>query len=1151
MKKSAFSILVLAGLFLFFGCNNIIEDKTDVAESEKTAEAAETSLANKAEACIRFAKPVVKRESRTVLPGFNDNSLNFFAFSLKGGLTTSTVQEVLGSYESMEKLSAASLTCAEGLWNFTLTASKDGTVFTGSLQNISITSGDNRLSFELAWDKTALEGQGSLEFNLDYGLAQNAGDVKLVTAELLKYDVATASETALADYAERQLVPLNNAVTFETGELDAGNYRVKIYLYADNEKQHLINTWRELAIVTGGQKSLANRTFEKLNKVYKITYELNSGNESETAPLPKCFTRHSGDVVLTAPERNGFSFSGWYSSPDFNGDKVEKIDAGNLGDKTFYARWAKAAITITIQELNDLNVTYVINGLSVVFTAENGSSPYIWKADGETQSTTAATFTFDTSNLPEGLYEIEAVSGDLSSMATVAVNGADSYIYVSAAGNDSNTGKSDSPLATIAAAVTKMNDTEADYTILVDGTLQGHQKIAAASTYSETGAALNVSAKSITIKGINSGTLDGNGTTPLTLNVSEDVPVTIKDLIITNSNADANNVGLEIKGGNIFIEDGTHITGNNGSGMDVSGANVTMNGGKISSNMGEAYSAAGVHLMQDAVFIMNGGQITGNTNINTDSDNYSRSVGGVFQDYDCTTTFIMNGGVISGNNAGAGVSDFILSNSDSTFKIGGSASIGDMYVDYGTVILVTSPLTGSGTVATIEPSLYEEGRQIIEIEAGSGVNLAEAVSRFELKQPSDGSHWEIASDGTLTEGYETTISGLTSLLNSLAANSVESPYSVKITDSDLTNFAFANSNITNALAAVSVPKYIKLAFKNAGFSTISGNAALSPYITNLTIPSSVSGITFIDLGPNFTGFTVAEGNTTFTASDGILYQNSGRKIVRYPAAYPETTATIASNITAIADGAFAGCTNIASFSVASGNTYFKVVSGEWATNTSTYSAYQLVKYWQKDTTIPDAPGEWGTDEYNTWETQNTLKISKQNKTEYVPVPVLTSYDGKTLYACPPAVTFETQASLMTKAGYVEGTTDQLENTITASNYVASTPTFNFETVRPYAFSNVAGLTGATITDPRTSGSTFTELVAYTFKDCVSLTSVTLGASIEIVKANALAGCTALTEIGLKAYNSQTTSTTTLASYVESGAYPSTCTVTLKAIGTSN
>ena len=433
--------------------------------------------------------------------------------------------------------------------------------------------------------------------------------------------------------------------------------------------------------------------------------------------------------------------------------------------------------------------------------------------------------------------------------------------------------------------------------------------------------------------------------------------------------------------------------------------------------------------------------------------------------------------------------------------------------------------------------LYEGQSETIIVSGGTNA-LSLALRRSSYSEPIP------APDGAV---YETTISGLTSLLNSLAANSVGSPYSIKITDS-VSNFNSANTSITNALASVSGTKYIKLAFKNASFTSMSGT--LSSRITGLEIPAPVTSVSFIDMGKNFSAFTVATGNSTFTASDGILYQNSGSKIVRYPAAYPETTATIASNITAIADGAFAGCSNIASFSVASGNTSFKVVSGEWATSSSTYSAYQQVRYWQRDTTIPDAP-QWGTAEYTTWEQQNTQKISKQDKTEYVPVPVLTSYDGKTLYACPPAVTFETQESLMTKAGYVEGTTDQFENTITASNYVAYTPTFNFEEVRPYAFSNVAGLTGATITDPRTSGSTFTELVAYTFKDCVSLTSVTLGETITTVKENALAGCTALTEIGFKAYNSQTTSTTTLASYVESGAYPSSCAVTLKAIGTSN
>ena len=144
-------------------------------------------------------------EARTALPEFSQTSLNSFAYSLSGALSGKE-QTVLGTHENLSSLLNDSLPCEEGVWNFTLTASRDGTILRGSLSEIEIRAGENQITFTLDWDKSALSGSGNLTFTLDYS--------------------------------------------------EAGNYRVKIYLYADERKANLVNTWRELAIITGGQTRL-------------------------------------------------------------------------------------------------------------------------------------------------------------------------------------------------------------------------------------------------------------------------------------------------------------------------------------------------------------------------------------------------------------------------------------------------------------------------------------------------------------------------------------------------------------------------------------------------------------------------------------------------------------------------------------------------------------------------------------------------------------------------------------------------------------------------------------------------------------------------------------------------------------------------------
>ena len=194
-------------------------------------------------------------EARTALPEFSQTSLNSFAYSLSGALSGKE-QTVLGTYENLSSLLNDSLPCEEGVWNFTLTASRNGTILRGSLSEIEIRAGENQITFTLDWDKSALSGSGNLTFTLDYSEAENADDVKLVTAELFSYNTTSHEETPLSGFAETPLTISNNSVTYQAEGLAAGNYRVKIYLYADEGKTNLVNTWRELAIITGGQTRL-------------------------------------------------------------------------------------------------------------------------------------------------------------------------------------------------------------------------------------------------------------------------------------------------------------------------------------------------------------------------------------------------------------------------------------------------------------------------------------------------------------------------------------------------------------------------------------------------------------------------------------------------------------------------------------------------------------------------------------------------------------------------------------------------------------------------------------------------------------------------------------------------------------------------------
>ena len=304
---------------------------------------------------------------------------------------------------------------------------------------------------------------------------------------------------------------------------------------------------------------------------------------------------------------------------------------------------------------------------------------------------------------------------------------------------------------------------------------------------------------------------------------------------------------------------------------------------------------------------------------------------------------------------------------------------------------------------------------------------------------------------------------------------------------------------------------------------------------------------FLDLGENFSEFKVASENSKFSVSGGKLYSADGTKLYRVPPAYTGTSLPILAAVTEIADGFIAGCKNIASFTVASGNTSFKAQSTTWATSYSGLVAYQELKYFEKDDSIGDEP-TFGTSDWNTWNT----KVTKQwGHYSYAPLPVLLSYDGTTLVACPPAVKLVTQAELMEK---YPSTGAQLSGmTVSASDYEAGTPVSTCTTARPYAFAGCKNLSNAAVTSTTATSAylfykcpelTYVELnipssniVAYSFTDCTKLTKVEfLNTNTTKVLKDSFSGCTSLNYLWFQAGENSGSA--------EDGAWPSGCTVTL-------
>ena len=295
-------------------------------------------------------------QSRTILPAYSVDDMTDFVLSGTHAGNT----ETLGTFATKATLLSARIAIEEGSWTFTLTAKKGGSSFSGKISGVEIKMGDNPLSFSLSLDEeniSAQDGKGTVSVHITF--PADSG-VQLVKAGLFNEE----TDEAISGFELEPIAITGNAITYQKEEVPAGTYRLKAFFYGDENAQVYMNTFKEIVVVAADCTSCAERSIEKLNELYSITYNLNGGNFVSGTVIPETFSRKS-DIQLPAEvaiSRSGYKFCGWYETEDFSGNVVSVILPGNTGTKHLYAKWA-----VTAETLSDFDVTSLSDGDTVFF----------------------------------------------------------------------------------------------------------------------------------------------------------------------------------------------------------------------------------------------------------------------------------------------------------------------------------------------------------------------------------------------------------------------------------------------------------------------------------------------------------------------------------------------------------------------------------------------------------------------------------------------------------------------------------------------------------------------------------------------------------------------------------------------------------------
>ena len=101
------------------------------------------------------------------------------------------------------------------------------------------------------------------------------------------------------------------------------------------------------ATFTLGKKTKEYKhTITVLNAEFNINYNLNEGVLPGDAPSK--YNVKTLPLTLVNPTREGYIFSGWYTSEDFSGNQVTEIAKGSTGEVNLYAKWVEAPVYLTI-----------------------------------------------------------------------------------------------------------------------------------------------------------------------------------------------------------------------------------------------------------------------------------------------------------------------------------------------------------------------------------------------------------------------------------------------------------------------------------------------------------------------------------------------------------------------------------------------------------------------------------------------------------------------------------------------------------------------------------------------------------------------------------------------------------------------------------
>lgn len=202
--------------------------------------------------------------------------------------------------------------------------------------------------------------------DLSVGKEQDGTHIKLeprftpikVTISYVPYNGETIPVTTNVEYGSQVVLPI-------PGEREGYEFTGWCFSTTGSNGTGTPCTDSEGKMVNNWDKTANTTLYAKWEVVsYTITYVLNGGNWNNVSESdrPTSYTIETTTIILPTPIKTGYRFMGWYTNSSLTGTRVYSILKGSIGNKTFYAKWAKLYNIIYYNGSNPLKKEEAVSG---------------------------------------------------------------------------------------------------------------------------------------------------------------------------------------------------------------------------------------------------------------------------------------------------------------------------------------------------------------------------------------------------------------------------------------------------------------------------------------------------------------------------------------------------------------------------------------------------------------------------------------------------------------------------------------------------------------------------------------------------------------------------------------------------------------------